>query len=149
SGFEVALESVWSRSAYARIKETIKRERPEIVHFHNTFPLISPSAYYAASAAGAAVVQTLHNYRLLCPGATFFRDGAACEKCLSSPLFLPALQHGCYRNSRPATAAVAAMLGTHRALDTWNSKVDHYIALSDFAKGKYVQGSLPQDRISV
>src|SRR4051812_33252595 len=74
--------TIWNDSAASRLREIVRREKIDIVHFHNTFPLISPGAYSAVRSEGAAVVQTLHNFRLLCPGANFFRDGAVCEKCL-------------------------------------------------------------------
>jgi glycosyltransferase involved in cell wall biosynthesis len=126
----------------------VRSQQAEVVHFHNTFPLISPAAYYAARREGAAVIQTLHNYRLICPGATLFRDGAVCEECIQQKSLLPAIGHKCYRGSRPATAAVATMLSVHRIAGTWQ-KVDVFIALSDFARRKFVEGGLPADRIVV
>lgn len=141
--------TIWSRDGYRDVAEVVRRERPGVVHFHNTVPLVSPSAYYAARRGGAAVVQTLHNFRLLCPGGMFLRDGRACEDCLGRAVPLPGLVHACYRGSRAATAAVAGMLTVHRALGTWTRQVDRYIALSEFARGKFVQGGLPAERIRV
>jgi glycosyltransferase involved in cell wall biosynthesis len=144
-----AAETVWSSSSRAALLEILKTERPDVAHFHNTFPLISPSAYYACAEAGVAVVQTLHNYRLLCPGATFLRDGKVCESCLDRIVPWPGLLHGCYRDSYPATLAAAAMLSTHRAMGTWRNKVNLYIALTEFARKKFIEGGLPADRIVV
>jgi glycosyltransferase involved in cell wall biosynthesis len=143
------LRAIWNPQSYRRLEEVVRSTRPDIVHFHNIFPLISPAAYYAARKGGAAVVQTLHNYRLLCPGATLFRDGRTCEECIEQRSLTPALIHGCYRQSRSATTAVAAMLVTHRAAGTWTRMVDSYIALSDFAKRKYAEGGLPEARLHV
>jgi glycosyltransferase involved in cell wall biosynthesis len=123
--------------------------KPDVVHFHNTLPLISPSAYYACARHRIPVVQTLHNYRLVCPAATFLRGGHLCEDCLGRRIAWPAVAHGCYRKSRAASAAVASMLATHRALHTWQTKVDAYIALSEFARKKHIAGGIPADRLAV
>jgi glycosyltransferase involved in cell wall biosynthesis len=140
---------VWAQDSYRALKELLLNENPDIAHFHNTFPLISPSAYFACSAARVPVVQTLHNYRLLCPGGQFLRDGKICESCLGRALPWPGVVHSCYRKSRSATAAVSAMLTTHWALHTWQGKVNVYVALSQFAKEKFIQGGLPAERIVV
>jgi glycosyltransferase involved in cell wall biosynthesis len=95
------------------------------------------------------VIQTLHNYRLLCPSAIFFRDGHACENCLGKLIPWPGVLHRCYRDSRAATGAVAAMLVVHRLLRTWERTVDIFIALTEFARQKFIQGGLPADRVVV
>lgn len=144
-----AVDAVWSSKSTRSFTELMRHHNPDVVHFHNTFPLISPSAYYAAQKEGAAVVQTLHNFRLLCPGATLFRDGEVCEECIEEKSLRPAILHACYRQSRPATATVATMLTVHRAAGTWRRKVDLYIALSEFARRKFIEGGLPANRIAV
>lgn len=141
-------KTLWNRTIAREIGELAWREKVDVVHFHNTFPLISPAAYYAAQKAGAAVVQTLHNYRLLCPGAMFLRDGAVCESCLGKAP-IPAVIHKCYRGSRAATAVTAAMLLSHRMLATYRRRVDAYIALSEFGREKFITGGLPANRIAV
>jgi glycosyltransferase involved in cell wall biosynthesis len=145
----LAEATVWSRSSYRELKALVRREQPDMAHFHNTFPLISPAGYYAAKAGNVPVVQTLHNYRLICPNALFFRDGHVCEDCLGKTPPWPGVLHACYRGSRHASGAVAAMLTTHRLLRTWTRKVDVYIALTEFARGKFVQGGLPAEKILV
>jgi glycosyltransferase involved in cell wall biosynthesis len=145
----LAAITLWNRATYRRIRDLIRQERPDIVHFHNTFPLISPAAYYAAKAEGVAVVQTLHNYRLLCPNALFFRDGKVCEDCLGKRLPWPGVVHACYRDSYTASAGAATMLVTHRLLRTWMRQVDVYLALSQFARSKFVEGGLPVDKLLV
>jgi glycosyltransferase involved in cell wall biosynthesis len=142
------LQATWSGSWHKKIRNLLLQERPDVVHVHNSFPMISPSIYYACRESGVPVVQTLHNYRLLCPGALFYRDGKVCEDCLEGGL-RNSVRHGCYRGSSAQTAAVALMLGTHRALDTWDEKVDGYIALTEFARQKFIQGGLPAERIAV
>jgi len=145
----LALSTVWSTQAKDQVRDLVIANRPDIAHFHNTFPRISPAAYVACHEAGVPVVQTLHNYRLLCANALFFRDGQTCEACLGRSLPWPGVWHACYRDSRAASGVVAAMLTTHRLLGTWSHAVDVYIALTEFAKRKFVEGGLPPDRIIV
>ncbi len=119
------------------------------MHCTNTFPLLSPAVYDAARDQGVPVVQSLHNYRLLCPNALFLRDGQVCEDCLGKTLAWPAVQHGCYRGSRAATGVLAGMLAVHRLRRTWTEKVDRYIALAEFAREKLIAGGLPAEKIVV
>jgi glycosyltransferase involved in cell wall biosynthesis len=144
-----AAKTIWNRGVHSRLAGLLDRERPDVCHFHNTFPLMSPSAFYAARAKGIPVVATLHNYRLLCPAATFLRDGRVCEACTSSLFPWPALVHACYRSSRRASGVAALMVGTHRLLRTWTRMVDVYIALTRFARDKFVRGGLPAHKVVV
>src|SRR5438132_7136589 len=146
---EVASRTIWSRAAYHEIRELIRAHRPQIAHFHNTFPLISPAAYYAARAEGVGVVQTLHNFRLLCPNALFFRNGRVCEQCLGRSIPWPGIVHKCYRGSRVASAAAATMAAVHRMLSTWREAVDVYIALTQFSRQKFIAGGLPPQKLVV
>ena len=141
--------TVWNRTIYRELRQLLNQKKPQIVHFHNSFPLISPAAYYAVRAEGIPVVQTLHNYRLLCPNACFFRDGQVCEDCLGKFVPWPSVVHACYRGSRATTGTVAAMLTVHGVLQTWTEAVDIYIALTKFAQQKFIQGGLPTEKIVV
>ncbi len=145
----LALRTIWNKKAADEIGQLARRERVDIVHFHNTFPLISPAAYGAARQAGARVIQTLHNFRLLCPGAAFYRNGKVCENCLGKSVAVSSVVHGCYRGSRPTTAVAATMLAVHRAAGTWKRAVDVYIAQTEFARQKFISGGLPAERIAV
>jgi glycosyltransferase involved in cell wall biosynthesis len=145
----LAGKTLWNPSTYRQLRALIRRERPHVAHFHNTFPLISPAGYHAAKAEGVPVVQTLHNYRLLCPDAFFFRDGRVCEDCVGKMVPWPGVVHRCYRGSRAASGVAAAMLTTHRALRTWVKAVDAYVALTDFARRKFIEGGLPPEKIMV
>lgn len=145
----VAVRTLWNRQSYRELRSLIRQHRPEVVHFNNTFPLISPAGYYAARAEGVPVVQSLRNYRLLCPGALFYHDGKVCEECLHKPVLLTAVKHACYRGSRSATATVAAMITAHRAVGTWDRAVDLYVALTEFARRKFIEGGFRPDRVVV
>lgn len=141
-------ETVWSSRAARLIASHLADRRADVVHVHNTFPLLSPSIYGVAHESGAAVVQTIHNYRTMCPAATLFRDGKPCEDCVGRAVPWPSVLHGCYRGSRLQTLPVAAMITTHRLLRTWRN-VDAFIALTDFAAAKLAEGGLPAERIHV
>jgi glycosyltransferase involved in cell wall biosynthesis len=142
-------DTIWNRKAYRDVHNLIRLERPEILHAHNTFPLISPAVFHAAEQERVPVVQTLHNFRLLCPSATFFRAGRVCEDCVKTVVPWPGVLHACYRDSVPATAATAAMLTVHRALKTWERKISVYISLTDFARSKFIQGGLLAEKLVV
>src|ERR1700733_2546032 len=144
----LAGRTIWSHDTRAEFSEILRTAKPELIHIHNTFVVISPSIYAACQDAGIPVVQTLHNYRLFCPAATFFRNGKVCEECVEHTLWR-SVQHACYRDSRSATAAVALMLEVHRRRKTWTRDVNCYIALTEFARQKCVQGGLPPEKICV
>jgi glycosyltransferase involved in cell wall biosynthesis len=139
----------WNDAVHRDLLGRLASARSTVAHFHNTFPLVSPAAYYAARRRGVAVVQTLHNYRLLCPSAILFRNGQVCEQCLGRSVSWPAVVHACYRGSRMATAAVAGMTAAHRAIGTWTHAVDLYIALTEFGRRKFIAGGLPAEKIVV
>jgi glycosyltransferase involved in cell wall biosynthesis len=141
--------TIWNQRTHRELRELMHREKPDLVHVHNTFQVISPAIYYAATEEGIPVVQTLHNYRLLCPASTFFRDGNVCEDCLGKPVPWPGVLHSCYRGSKPASAAVAIMLATHNYKQTWNQTVSAYIALTGFARNKFIEGGFPAEKIFV
>ena len=142
-------KTIWNREIYDELRALMQREKPDIMHVHNTFPVISPAAYYAANEESVPVVQTLHNFRLLCPSATLFRDGRVCEDCVGKKIPWPGVVHSCYRSSRMATAAGAAMLATHNFKKTWSKAVTAYIALTEFARDKFIQAGYPGEKILV
>ena len=145
----LARTTVWNAAAARELEALLRRERVQVAHFHNTLPLISPAGYYAARAAGAAVVQTLHNYRLLCPAATFYRDGHVCVECSGRAVPWPAVAHGCYRGSRAASAVVGGMVAAHRLLGTWSRAVDVYVTPTAFTRDRYVADGFPAERVVV
>lgn len=146
--WRTACDTLWSRRTVEDVGRQLADGRVDIVHCHNTFPLVSPSVYWAAHRAGVPVVQTLHNFRLLCPQAMLLRDGNICEACVGHQPWRAAL-HACYRGSRTQSGLVAGMLGVHRALGTYKNKVAAYIALNDFGRRKFIEGGIPAERIHV
>lgn len=139
---------VWSSETRRDFAALLDAERPDVVHVHNTFMVISPSIYSACSERKIPVVQTLHNFRLLCPSANFYRDGHVCEECVDHGL-LRGVRHACYRDSRAATASVALMIAVHRKLNTWCESVTRFIALTEFQKQKFVAAGFPSDKFMV
>ena len=143
------VRTFWSNETYRVAKQMLAKQPYDVVHVQNFFPLISPSIYYAAKEQQVPVVQTLHNYRLLCPNAQFFREGRPCEDCLQESIPISSIVHACYRDSHTATAAVATMLTVHQLFHTWTDTVDRYIALTEFAREKFIQGGIPAEKVVV
>lgn len=146
SALSAAKNGFWNFEAAEQISTMVADHKIEVAHFHNIFPLMSPSAYHAARKAGAAVVQTLHNFRLLCPRCTLFRAGRVCHDCVGKSFAWPAIVHRCYR-SRSTSAVTAAITSFHSAIGTWRSAVDAYVALSDASRALFVQSGLPETSI--
>lgn len=149
SKLSAAAQTTWSSAARSEVARLIRDRRPDIVHFHNTFPLISPAAYWACRDAEVPVVQTLRNFRPFCSHGLFYRDGHICTDCVGRMPVWPGVLHGCYRNSRLQSSAVALMQTTHQFLKTWTKKVDAYVVASDFTRKKLIECGLPADRIHV
>lgn len=148
SSASVAISALWSRQSVADFDRICADFRPDILHVHNTFPLVSPAIYWAARRKNLPIVQTLHNFRLLCPQAIFLRDSKTCEDCLGK---LPwrAITRKCYRHSALQSSVVVSMLATHRLLKTYQNKVTRYIALNAFCKQKFVEAGFPSELFSI
>lgn len=144
-----AVRTVWSAPAARDVLRLVRANKVQVAHFQNTFPLISPAAYYAARRGGAVVVQALRNYRLTCSNALLFREGKVCERCLGKFMPLSGVRLRCYRDSLAGSAVVAAMIGTHKTLGTYRRQVDTYIAISEFVKHKYVEAGFDPEQIVV
>jgi glycosyltransferase involved in cell wall biosynthesis len=145
----VALNTAWNRKSYREMRGLLREHKPDVLHCTNTFPLISPSVYYAAEVERTPVVQALHNFRLLCPDAFLCRDSKVCEKCLTKKFAWPAIQHKCYRGSRAGSFAVTSMLATHRMFGTWKKKIHLYYTLTEFSKSKLLNLGVRPDQIAV
>jgi glycosyltransferase involved in cell wall biosynthesis len=146
----VALGTIWSGASRRALADVIDEHRPDLVHVHNTFPLISPSIYGVAAKRGIPVVQTLHNYRLVCATGAMQRDGHPCHECEGRRIPIPAIQHACYRGSRLQSAVAASMQATHLALRTWDRSIDLYLPVSEHVRRRLVDaGAIPTDRTMV
>jgi glycosyltransferase involved in cell wall biosynthesis len=143
-----ALATSWNPWMTAAIQRQVNHFQPDVVHVHNTFPLISPGIFHAIGPRAARVL-TLHNYRLFCPAAIPMRGGRVCTNCLDRRSAWPALRHGCYRDSRVATLPLATSVALHRALGTWTGQVDAFIALSEFQRQLMAQSGLPLAKVHV
>lgn len=142
----VPKRAVWASDSRREILALLRREKPALVHVHNTFIQISPSIFSACQEAGVPVIQTLHNFRLLCPAATFFRHGSVCEECMQS--LWNSVRHGCYRESKSETAMAALMLAIHRRWHTWEG-ITSFITLTQFSQRKFCEAGFPSDKIFV
>jgi glycosyltransferase involved in cell wall biosynthesis len=137
---------VWSVSGRRQVAAAIAEHRPDVVHVHNVFPLLSPAVLDACRDAGVPVVMTVHNYKPMCASGDLQRDGRVCHDCVGKAP-LPALQHGCYRGSRIATAPIAVSLVVNRR--RWQSAPDAVLALSEAQRTLLVAHGFPADRVSV
>lgn len=145
----LARSTLWNRATYDELRSLFRSQRVKVAHFHNTFPLISPAAYYAARSEGVAVVQTLHNFRLGCVNGNLFRDGRVCEDCLGKAFAWPGIRHACYRGDTGTSAVAATMVAYHRMRGTWGKMVDVYIALSQASRNKLIEVGLPAEKLVV
>lgn len=144
----VALDTFWNQSICRDIIGRISKYRPDVIHIHNTFPIISPAVFWATYNSSVPTVCTIHNFRLHCPQAMYLRNGRICEKCLGR-IPWSALMHRCYRNSFHQTAVLTGAVAFHRVLGTFDKKISKYIALTEFCKQKLSEGGLPSDKIVV
>jgi glycosyltransferase involved in cell wall biosynthesis len=140
--------SLWNPAAGRRFRRQLEVAKPDIVHIHNTWFSITPSAAYEARRVGTPVVMTLHNYRLSCANGQFFRDGIQCTDCLTGSA-LNGLLHRCYQDSFAASAFAAANMGIHRQLGTWTRNVDLFLCLTEFAKSRFAEAGIPEGKLRV
>ncbi len=146
--FHGGLTVTWNVVELWRFRKCLRAIKPDIVHVHNTFPLISPAIFWVIRNVAASVM-TLHNYRIFCASALLLRDGAVCTRCLDESSVRPALRYGCYRQSRLATLPLAQSIAVHRAIGTWRSRVDAFVAVTEFQRDTMVAAGLPADRMHV
>lgn len=142
----VFLEVAHSERARLAFAAHLQSHRPDVVHVHNFFPLLTTSIYDACRSAGVPVVQTLHNFRIACANAILQRRGQLCDKCVEGSAYW-AVVHRCYRNSALASFAVAHMIEHNRRRQTWTQGVDCFVALSQTARSIYIRAGVPADRI--
>ncbi|MFE1903997.1 glycosyltransferase [Streptomyces gardneri] len=137
----------WNPAVRTELTARLRAERPDVVHVHNVFPLLSPAVLAACADAGVPVVATLHNYTQVCPPGTLHRDGRPCTECVGSATALPAVRHGCYRNSRLATVPLAVSLSVNRR--RWWSGVERFFCISGAQRDVLVRSGMPAERLVV
>jgi glycosyltransferase involved in cell wall biosynthesis len=145
----LALKAIWSGEGYRLTREAIAREKPDLVHVHNAFPLFSPSVLTAARASGMPVIHSLHNFRYLCANAVLVTGGEPCQRCVGLSVKWPGIQRACYRNSHAGSAAVGAIAGVHHAIGTFNRSVDRYFAPTGRTREILIRGGFPAERTFV
>ncbi|MEV6669030.1 glycosyltransferase [Streptomyces sp. NPDC051162] len=136
----------WNPAVRAELAARLRAERPDVVHVHNVFPLLSPAVLAACADAGVPAVATLHNYAQVCPPGTLQRDGRPCTECVGSAP-LPAVRHGCYRNSRLATVPLAVSLSVNRR--RWWTGVQRFFCISAAQRDVLVRAGMPAERLAV
>lgn len=149
SSWQEAKRTVWNRRTYEEVSELIRRETPDVMHAHNTFPLISPAIYDAAADAGVAVVQALHNYRPMCVGGVLLRDGQRCESCVGKRWATAGIRHRCYRGSLAASAVAAGLNLANWRRRVWTERVDRFIVFSRASRESYLAGGFPEERLEL
>ncbi len=149
SGLRASVQALWARDTLRAVSGLIRSFRPHVIHVHNTWIMVSPAVYWAAKRYRIPVVQTLHNFRLLCPNAQFLRNGGPCERCKTLPFAWPGVVFACYRGSRSHSLLAAGTVATHRLLGTWQRRINMYVALTHFARWKFIEGGIPPDRVTV
>jgi glycosyltransferase involved in cell wall biosynthesis len=149
AGLREGFDVVWNRRAGRDVSRIVASLRPDVVHVHSPYPLLSPVVFRAASEAGAATVTTLHNYRMVCLVATCLRDGRLCFDCVGRRVKTPGVRHRCYHDSLAASGAMALSLATHRVTGTFRHHVHRYLALSEVARDLLVRDGYPADRIGL
>lgn len=144
-----AASTPWNFFAVQKLRRVLTKEKPDVMHVHNSFPLFSPGIFHAACGTQTATVLTLHNFRSFCAAGIPMRDDRPCTLCLDQRSVLPALRFGCYRKSRLATLPMAMMIALHRCIDTWGKHIDAFIALTEFQRKTLVDAGLPAHRVYI
>ena len=144
----VALQIPWSFNSAKNIRKIVWKEKPDLTHIHNFFPLISPSVYHVLKAAEIPVVQTLHDFRFLCPMAFFMRNESICEECKNGSVF-KSIKYGCFKNSIMQTIPVALMLKFHQMLNTLKNNIDGYICLTESQRRIFLDAGFDEERLFV
>lgn len=144
-----AFTTPWNPFAARKLRRKLKDVQPEIMHVHNTFPLLSPAVFSAAKGMKTATVYTLHNYRTFCASGIPMRNSTSCTECLDRFSVIPSLKYGCYRSSRPATVPLAVGIAFHRKIKTWERDVDAFIPLTKFQRDKLSNAGLPKQKMHI
>ncbi|MEM9411915.1 MAG: glycosyltransferase family 4 protein [Planctomycetota bacterium] len=147
--FDVARSTIWNPQTHNELTSLVEKVQPNLIHFHNTFPLISSSGLSAAKLRSVPVVQTLHNFRAICPGATLYRKSKICDRCIGKKFPWPSVMHGCYRKSRLMSGILSMGNAANFLRGTWRKDVDQFIALTRHSRDIFIRGGIDENKISV
>lgn len=143
------MRAVWNAAAVRDLTVLFRRFAPDVLHVHTPFPLMSPAVFRVARRLGVATVTTVHGYRYSCPAGTLLRDGRPCRSCVGRRIKLPAVIHGCYHDSRVASAAVGGGLSFHHLIGTLPGAIDRYLALTAFGRDQLIADGVPASKVVV
>lgn len=146
---QLGINTIWSEASKEQVAEVIRQFKPDVAHFQNTFPLLSPSVFYACHENNIPVVLSIRNYRLFCLNGLFLRNNEPCEKCLQAKNYFWGVFHKCYHRSSMKSSIVAFMNIFHWKKRTWHRQVDVMISPSEFTRRKLIQAGFQEDRIFV
>lgn len=149
AGARAAVQAVWNRDTTEQLARAVEEFRPDVLHVHTPFPLMSPVVFRAAHRHGVPTVATMHSFRFTCIAGTLRRDGQLCEDCVGRTVKLPALRHRCYHDSAAASASMATSLTLHHAIGTFRTHVDRFLTMTEFAKQILVRDGIPATHVSV
>ena len=149
SRLALAVNAVWSQDAAATLAATIRSFRPDVVHVHTPFPVLSPVVFRSAYDAGCATVTTVHGYRYSCIKGTCLRDGEICEDCVGTRWKTAGVRHRCYHGSLAGSVALTVSLTLHRRIGTFTRDVGRFLTLTPFARDLLVRDGIPAHRVTV
>jgi glycosyltransferase involved in cell wall biosynthesis len=149
SPVRAGMKSIWNQTVASEVGRAITTFRPDVVHVHTPFPLMSPVVFRVAHRQQVPVVTTLHSYRYSCVAGTCWRDGHVCEDCIGKKLKLPGVRHRCYHDSVAASSSLTLSLGLHRAIGTFHRDVSRYLALTPFSRRLLIRDGFPAERTVV
>lgn len=149
AGPRAAVQAVWNRDTTEQVTRAVGDFRPDVLHVHTPFPLMSPVVFRAAHRHGVPAVATMHSFRFTCVAGTLRRDGYLCEDCVGRTVKLPALRHRCYHDSATASASMATSLTLHHAIGTFRTRVDQFLTMTEFGKDILVRDGIPANHVTV
>ena len=142
------LRIVYSRNIFNEFDNYLKQNKPDVIHVHNFFPIMTPAIFFAAKKNNIPIIHTLHNYRLICPTSTLMHNNRIYEKSIINGPFSTIIDK-VYRNSYLGTFALARMISYHKKYNTWDNQVDKFIALTNFSKSKFVEANFLSHKIEI
>lgn len=142
------LQIPYNVSIRSQLLAMIRENRPDVAHVHNVFPLVTPSIYHALKQYNIPVVQTIHNFRMLCPNGLFFTQGQICESCTTNG-FIAAVKKKCMHDSYVISGLYSSALWFAWKTGNFPYNINRYIVFNNFTAKRLVTGGVPHDRIII